>query len=186
MRKSIKTEMIINNEECIGIFLKADYVGEHEHGIDDLKKLFNIFNTSIEEFMKMNKKTFKSYPLGLLTNKNKKSELNVTQNQHGNYIINTSQFYTNLLLEHKIKNSKTISFWDNEDFAIVTDDADFYYNFVEAEERNNLCFILADEICNIKDERGGLCILFKDKVPQEFIDDYIQIQNDTIDFLKVN
>lgn len=181
MRKAYQNVSIVRNEEknneLIGVSLGYDFCAEHEWGTKGIKREFGIDSTKIGI-------DARSITKGSVLYK-EKGEIALIRNGD-----NFSITYNNLAeksfdecLPHDLKHlsdKELHTAWSEDDFCVVGP-IDVIKELKEAFDKHNVCFATINDLPAF----GGtsLCILIKDRLPQESIDLMAYVDNKSLDLV---
>jgi hypothetical protein len=183
MRKAYHDVSIVRNEEkdneLIGVSLGYDYCAEHEWGIKGIKREFGIDNSKIGI-------DGRSITKGSVLYK-EKGKLALIRNADNFMVsyhkLNEKSFDECLPhdLQHLREDKEIHTAWSEEDFCVVGP-IDVIKELKEAFDNKNICFATINSMPAF----GGtsLCILIKDRVPQEAVDQMAYVDNKARDLVE--
>ena len=183
MRKAYQNVSIVRDEQnnqLIGVSLGYDFCAEHEWGIKGIKREFGVDNSKIgidgRSITKGSVLYKEKGDIALLRNGD---NFDVTYQK-----LEEKEFKDCLPrdLEHMREDKELHTAWAEDNFCVVGP-IEVIKELKEAFENQNICFATINDIPAF----GGtsLCILIKDRVPQEAIDKMVYVDNqalDTMDF----
>lgn len=183
MRKAYHDVSIVRNEEkdnqLIGVSLGYDYCAEHEWGIKGIKRDFGIDNSKIGI-------DGRSITKGIVLYKEKDNLALIRSTSYHMY-----QYYKfdeknfDECLPHDLKylreDKEIHSAWSEDNFCVVGP-IDVIKELKEAFDNKNIAFATINTMAAF----GGtsLCILIKDRIPQEAVDQMAYVDNKAIDLKK--
>ncbi len=183
MRKAYHDVSIVRNEEkdnqLIGVSLGYDYCAEHEWGIKGIKREFGIDNSKIGI-------EGRSITKGSVLYKEKGNFAlirNADNFQITYYKLDEKNF--DECLPHDLKylreDKEIHTAWAEDDFCVVGP-IDVIKELKEAFDNKNIAFATINTMAAF----GGtsLCILIKDRIPQEAVDQMAYVDNKAIDLKK--
>jgi len=183
MRKAYNDVSIVRDEnknnQLIGISLGYDFCAEHEWGIKGIKEEFGIYHDKIGI-------DGRSITKGSVIYK-EKSDLALIRNSDNfnvSYYKLDEQDFDECLpydLKHLDNKKEIQTAWAEDDFCVVGP-IDVIKELKEAFDNKNICFATINSMPAF----GGtsLCILIKDRVPQEAVDQMVYADNKAKDLIK--
>ena len=183
MRKAYHNVSIVRNEEkdnqLIGVSLGYDFCAEHEWGIKGIKREFGIDNSKIGIDARTITKGSVLYKekgdIALLRNG---SNFSVSYHKLGEKDFDECLPYD---LKNFREDKEIHSAWGEDDFCVIGP-IEIIKKLKEAFENKNICFATINDLPAF----GGtsLCILIKDSIPQEAIDQMAYVDNKGLDLVK--
>lgn len=204
MRNSPEVNTIKVNGKSIGISLSADYVAEHEWGINKMKRKFNIDTKTIKDLVRERRsifKFFKKIPTGIKFN-SKSETLHMVKTDNHTYLTSKK---TNIMdrelkpkeYDNKMFNQNSIyaGAWDEGDFVIRSkngsENTDILDVLIEAEKENHLFIgslkgfdeyglmiidgrLIPEDIKNIREKENEYAIKLYQEVLKTKIEDFLK------------
>lgn len=183
MRKAYHDLSIVRNEEkdnqLIGVSLGYDYCAEHEWGIKGIKREFGIDNSKIGiEGRSITKGSVLYKEKGKLALIRNADNFQITYHK-----LNEKDFDECLPYDLKYlrENKEIHTAWAEDDFCVVGP-IEVIKELKEAFDNKNIAFATINTMAAF----GGtsLCILIKDRIPQEAVDQMAYVDNRAIDLEK--
>jgi hypothetical protein len=183
MRKAYQDVSIVRNEEknneLIGVSLGYDYCAEHEWGIKGIKREFGFDNAKIGiEGRSITKGGVLYKEKGNLALIRNSDNFQITYNK-----LDEKNFDECLPrdLQHLREDKEIHTAWAEDNFCVVGP-VDVIKQLKEAFDNKNICFATINSMPAF----GGtsLCILIKDRVPQEAVDSMAYVDNKAKDLVE--
>lgn len=174
MRREYDSELWVENGEIIGINLGADFVSEHEWGIEGIERLLGI---------EKNKKGISRYKI----TQSPKITFE-TENACSIFTLDIPTFFSDeketafdLLERYRIRvDEKIVSCaWDSKNFLIHTSDTKVkgFLSKLKESFSNKDVVVFVGGMSAFKN--GGLALAIESKIPQKFKNDILERHNDS-------